>query len=460
MSVSTTNFELIGLPNLASLSVANISASTSFSASFPGANLGTDEPSERWRSQTNRPLDAYIYFALNNQAAMDANRFALVNHNLLSGSALVRVIGQSKMGVYINPEFTSKVPTSFQDKSGTTGLVTSVDEGWTPGGDWIGPTVDADPWYVRARFSNETDTLSPGASKQQFWAYVKASAASPSYPVWVECELYRNGVALGTLGRKCITSTTGQWLYWGWNSSLVANGSTIEALLTFIPNGANYGSLDSLVWMDETTDHVSGIAELSLDTGWVPYVEAQASGFGTLYPEDVGPTRNVVLSGTPSGDLKSIFVFVRDDQAPAGLDTATTIPVSASGYVQAGCLVIGKGWRSTVGIPRASDLVRVVDPSQGARTRGGQTYGSRLRTYREFTLPLDFLTDAEARGLLERLLLLHGTRVPLLVRIRPDDANWSHLGTAWCELSDPGSVGEALATAYPRRAVLNFKEKL
>lgn len=458
--MSTTNYELVGIPNLAGLSIATISAGSSAGSGWGVANLGTDEPSERWRSAGLQSEQTGIYFTTGDLAVLDADRFGLVNHNLLSGSGLMRVVGQTKAGIYINDSFNVALPISFPDKSGTTGLVTSVDEGTVPAGDWIGPSSIGDPWYVRVRFATVSGALSAGSKRQQFWAYVKASAAGVSAPCFVEAELYRNGVALGSLGRKCITSMTGQWMFWGWNSSLVADGTTIEVLLSFSPGAAGDPYLDSVYWLHELSADVDTVAEKCLDTGWVAYSEAQAAGFGTNYPEAAGATRNMILSGTPSADMKSLWVLLRDDHAPAGLDVSTTIPIAPPGYLQAGCLVVAKGWRSSIGVPRAGDMVRVVDPSSSGRTRGGQTYGSRLRPYREFTLPLDFLTDAEARGLLERLLLLHGTRVPLLVRIRPDDANWSHLGTAWCELSDPGSVGEALATAYPRRAVLNFREKL
>jgi len=101
----------------------------------------------------------------------------------------------------------------------------------------------------------------------------------------------------------------------------------------------------------------------------------------------------------------------------------------------------------------------VVDPSRVQRTPGGQTFGVRLRPYREVTLQLGALTAAEARGLIDRFLLRHGARRPVLVRLLPDDADWAPLGTVWAELVEAAAFGGAAARGRLRGS-LTLREKL
>ncbi|OQC42269.1 MAG: hypothetical protein BWX64_00286 [Acidobacteria bacterium ADurb.Bin051] len=459
------NLELVGLPNYAGLSVSTVAAASEASPSYAAELLQNDEPARRWRSSSNLPRETVLYWEALTRSGVDADRVALVGTNLGSGSAMVRVVAISSLLGSDPGDFDRLTvnPKSFEASSNLSGAFTDVDDGFSPDKAWIGPTSPSSSWSVRIRFDTPTGTLATGAYRQQFWVYARATDSPPEWPCTLNAKLYEDGTLLADLGTKRVTNATGQWLYWAWDAAELAGaGAKVEILLTGqqAAVGSDMG-VGSVVWLYERTADVDDLAQVSADSGWQPLALVGSSGFGSLAPEDELAGRSVVveLPASEYGGRIGYYVWIAEDHAPPGLPDDEVVPAVAPGFVEAGVLVIGTAWAPAYGIGAQSEFLRVVDPSSSARTVGGQTFGPRRRPYREVMLPLSALTDEEARGLAERLLLRHGTRRPVLVRILPDSSGWAELGTVWAELVDSGTLGGAAARSRLRGA-FTFRERL
>jgi len=267
------------------------------------------------------------------------------------------------------------------------------------------------------------------------------------------------------LGVKRVLSSTGQWLCWGWDAALLAgDGSDAELKLIATPKALKYVEVDAVAFLYERAEAVNLVAQVRSDSGWLPVPASAASGFGAPGPEDGAGATTVVVEVPAAGGgsvagVAGVYVLIAEDHAPPDFANDEATPTEPPGYVEAGVLVLGRAWSPARGIPAQGEFLRVVDPSRVQRTPGGQTFGVRLRPFREVTLQLGALTAAEARGLIDRFLLRHGARRPVLVRLLPDDADWAPLGAVWAELVEAAAFGGAAARGRLRGS-LTLREKL
>ncbi|HQP93370.1 MAG TPA: hypothetical protein PK570_05350 [Thermoanaerobaculia bacterium] len=466
-----SNFELIGLPNQAALSTATMQAGTE-ATGFDVENLQGDEPSVRWRSTSNLPRSATFRWTANSTEGIEADRLALVGSNLRGGSAWVRVITVgSAYTADPSVAFARELATlaSIEASTNLTGSAGMVDENFTPDNSWIGPTTTGSAWDVRFAWSGFLGALVDGAYRQQFWVYARADGSTAATPCTLEAELWEAGAKVADLGVKPVLSSTGQWLCWGWDAALLAgDGSAAELKLIATPKALKpaprYVQVDAVAFLYERAEAVNLVAQLRSDSGWLPVPASAASGFGAPGPEDGAGDVTVVVevpasSGGSVGGVAGVYVLIAEDHAPPDFANDEATPTEPPGYVEAGVLVIGRAWSPARGIPAQGEFLRVVDPSRVQRTPGGQTFGVRLRPYREVTLQLGALTAAEARGLIDRFLLRHGARRPVLVRLLPDDADWAPLGAVWAELVEAAAFGGAAARGRLRGS-LTLREKL
>ena len=467
-----SNFELIGLPNQAALSTSTVAAATE-APGFDVENLQGGEPSVRWRSTSNEPRASVIGWRAGDRDAttIEADRLALVGTNLHPGAALVRVITTSERYL-ANPAVafmrTPATTASFAASDNLSGSVGDVDEGFTPDGAWVGPTSEGLEWSVRVTFS-AVGTCVAGAYRQQFWVYARADGSTAQYRATLAAELWEAGAKVADLGVKPVLSSTGSWLVWAWDAALLAGGGA-DAEVRLVATPTDTGSawvaveVGSVVFLFETANDVDDVVEVRSDSGWLLVAPAAASGFGAPASEDdlAGVTVVVPIAEKSGGGVDgvhSVYVLIADDHAPVDTGDSEELPREPPGYVEAGVLVLGRAWSPARGIPAQGEFLRVVDPSRVQRTPGGQTFGVRLRPYREVTLQLGALTAAEARGLIDRFLLRHGARRPVLVRLLPDDADWAPLGAVWAELVEAAAFGGAAARGRLRGS-LTLREKL
>jgi len=461
-----SNFELIGLPNQAALSTATMQAGTE-ATGFDVENLQGDEPSVRWRSTSNLPRSATFRWTANSTEGVEADRLALVGSNLGRGSGWVRVLTVDS--AYIadpSVAFARELATlsSLEASTNLTGSGGMVDEDFTPADTWIGPTTTGSVWDARFGWSGFLGALVDGAYRQQFWVYARAAGSTAATPCTLEAELWEAGAKVADLGVKPVLSSTGQWLCWGWDAALLAgDGSSAELKLIATPKAGAYVEVDSVAFLYERAEAVNLVAELRSDSGWLAVPADAVSGFGAPGPEDGAGDTTVVVevpaaSGGSVGGVAGVYVLIAEDHAPPDFANDEATPTEPPGYVEAGVLVLGRAWTPARGIPAQGEFLRVVDPSRVQRTPGGQTFGVRLRPYREVTLQLGALTAAEARGLIDRFLLRHGARRPVLVRLLPDDSAWAEVGTVWAELVEAAAIGGASAAGRLRGA-LTLREK-
>lgn len=444
--------------NLLALSQAHILADSEVSASMAADNVLTEEPSEFWRTTGNGPNKTSALYGIGDGfLAVKAGGLALIGHNFYRGTqARVVLINGG-----IDTNFLDRVPTAIEASTNRTGAVTTIDEGHNPGGDFMTPTTGSD-WDVRLSFQDPASNPIAGASRQAFWAYIKLETAPPVGQVatTVKCELYESGVLKADLGTKVLNSAAVVGYCWSWNASLLstASGADVECKLTFVGTGsATYApKLDSLVWKYEDSDDVTGA---TYDTGWVTYTPFTGSGI-TFLPEVAGSGSAWFIPFGANYTFQRAYVMLRVDHAPADWDPVEESPPAQPGYVQIGCAILGETW-SPASDRDFGQLVSTKDYSSKSRTYGGQRFGARRFVQRILSLPMNWLTPAEAHTLFDRILWRHGILKPILVSILPGDSTEETHTTFLASLRNPENGMAATTTRVKSRAMtIEFEEEL
>jgi len=270
-----------------------------------------------------------------------------------------------------------------------------------------------------------------GAKKQSFWVFAKVSSVS-TFVVTVKASLYESGSLLTTLQTKIVTSTTGQWLFFDWDASVLgtSSGANVEVKIdmTAAAGPGVYISIGSVIYQNDWSAKAN-------DSGWLTYDPFYGSAV-SFRPQSRGPSQYILYEFpstiTPSG----VFIYFRTCKSPDALDINTEIPPTPDDYVQVGSLIIGESWSPTNNIGYGK-LVGAVDISSRMRTYGGQLFGSRRPTRRVIGMKLGHLTPVEAHTLFDRVIWRGGVLKPILISLLPDDATQSKHTTILATLRNP-----------------------
>ena len=444
---------LILIPeNLLATYGATATAGSEASASMGAANLLTEAPSEFWRSESNAPSKTYFYFT-SPGSAYGVDAMAFISHNLTRGDQYrIHTTSTSPVAGYTayNPTGTVAGTTT-----NTTSTFADVDNGETTSpGTWATPTNSNLVWTLGLSFATPSVTPVTGADKQAFWVFVRGGITGYNNN-YIDCALYESGVLVAALGRRYITSSVGQWLCFPWNASSLgtASGANVEVVLSMSKiSVAYYVEVGSVIWAE---DHTSR----SNDTGWQTYTPYEGAGI-TYRPESAGSGGAILYRFSPQLSSTTIIVQIRSSRSPLDYVQAQEKLPTFHGYVQIGCVVMGQTW--SPGADRDfGPLVATKDYSSKARTYGGQRFGSRRFVQRILSIPLNWLTPAEAHTLFDRILWRHGILKPILVSILPGDAVEEQHTTFLASLRNPENAMVATTTRVKSRAMtLEFEEEL
>lgn len=448
-------------------------AGSSASASMDDANLLLDDPSRFWRSTDNYYSRSYVKLTINDGTHMSADCFAMVGHNLRRGDQY-RFVPTNSADI-IGGNYEVMVPTGTISSSQVTGPSTpnlhlDVDEGATPGGTWLAETA---PGTWTARFSFGTPATAPktGANRQVFWVYVRANGAHThgATAATLKCELFETGgvSALANLGTKTIYGTTGQWVFFSWNASLLAtsDGSAVEIKLTSTSRdnsslGTTYigCEVDAITWpVEKTTAYVP---VTSGDFDWVTYDPFSGDASFPYHSAVVPPSSPILVQFGSILSFRYGILMIRSDHAPTDYDYLTEVQLEPDGYVQIGCLVIGQSFTPSINVSYGK-LMGTIDTSPRQRTYGGQMFGSRRPVRRMVSVKLDFLTPAEAHALVDRVLWQAGLMKPMIVSILPDDATQSKHTTIFGVVRNAENwISIKSAQGYENSVELEFEEIL
>jgi len=463
---------LILIPeNLLALRNVAVLAGSEASASMADDNLLTESPSEFWRSTDNKPANVTVVLQAAANTAVQADTFALIGHNLYRGDQW-RVALYETIGGYstLAPNGTVST-TNVSCPSGAANSHLDVDDAFSPDANWITPTVPGTAWVARWTTTNPA-TPKTGANLQSIWVWAKSTSAVSygSVAPTLKCEIFETGggTALADLGTKTISSTTGQWVFFPWDASILADpdGSEVEIQLTgsgrdlrYTPTTKKDCSVGSVVWHHEAATLLPTTSP-TRDSGWKTVAPFSGSGV-TYYPE---------VSGIASADHHQFstsvaayplaVLMIRSDYAPTDFaPLAETLPVPP-GYVQAGSVILGQ--RFSPACDRDfGPLVSTKDYSSKSRTYGGQRFGSRRFVQRILSLPLNWLTPAEAHTLFDRILWRQGILKPIFVSILPGDSTEEKHTSFLASLRNPENAMVATTTRGKSRAMtLEFEEEL
>lgn len=451
---------LILIPeNVLAMQKVEVTADSAASASMAADNLLNEEPSEFWRSTGNAQSLTSLRFQRETTASsMKARAIALVGHNFERGDQ-VRIVLSNGSVAYSN----YLAPTAIVASTNRTGAVTVIDEGQVGGGDFMTPTTGTD-WDVHLSFPSPSADMSIGEDLQAVRAQIKVQAvfAATVQTATVRCDLYESGVFVANLGVKSLNSATVQDYVWPFDAVLLSNPNAagIEIKLTFVGNGsASYApKLDSVgIACDITTDSIN-TSSVYLSP-WETYAPFTGSGIVRL-PEVSGTGSNWLIDFGATKTFKVCYIFVRSDRSPIDMDTTVETPPAQHGYVQIGSVILGETW-SPAKDRDFGPLVSTKDYSSKARTYGGQRFGSRRFVQRILSIPLPWLTPAEAHTLFDRILWRHGILKPIFVAILPDDATEATHTSFLATLRNPeNAISATTARVYNRGMNLEFEEEL
>lgn len=459
---------LILIPeNILAMDAASVYTPNYASTSMIDENMLTESPSEFWRSSNNKPSSSQVTFYPNDSHQLKAQAFAAIGHNLADGDQY-RVMLSDTMNPG-NPYTELVAPNSTIAQVNTTSAYTAINDGsLIPLGTFAVATADGTPWSLHVGFATPANAPAAGANLQAFWIYVKANAAidSGASAPSLKCELYEGGVLKADLGTKRIKSSTGQWVFFSWNAALLgtANGSAVECKLTATPN-SNYfiGSggatvmVDLLSWTCEKSGEHSTVTDG--DTGWLTHSENLTDSISYLSPETT-KSRAILVQFASTMTFRTAILLMRSDWTKVGYDPLTEVLPTPPGYVQIGTVILGETW-SPAADRDFGPLVSTKDYSSKSRTYGGQRFGSRRFVQRILSIPLNWLTPAEAHTLFDRILWRHGILKPIFVSILPGDATEEKHTSFLASLRNPENAMVATTTRGKSRAMtLEFEEEL
>lgn len=162
---------------------------------------------------------------------------------------------------------------------------------------------------------------------------------------------------------------------------------------------------------------------------------------GRLSPEEAG---TYGITAIQVLDTPVRARYMRLDMDDAGNPT---------GYVQAGRLVAGPAWQPSINLQLGWSIEQV-DPSQKARSRGGQTYVDVQPRYRRLRFTVDFLGRDEMFGNAYELERLKGVGGDLLVMIDPDDLQHRHRHTVYGQLAESAPITNPVLGRFAKSFVI------
>lgn len=445
--------------NILALRDANVIAASEASASMADDNLLTEEPSQFWRSTKNSNVKTFQLYGVGSYLDSKAAGIGFFGHNLYRGDQCRIVLIDGA----INPSNNVLLPDAIVASTNRTGAVTVIDEGESPGGDFMTPTAGSN-WDVHVSFQTPSNTLKTGEDLQAFWAFIKLETLVPSSlnAATVKCELYEGSVLIEDLGTKILNSTDVIGYCWKWDASLLASaaGASLECKLTFTSTGsATYApKLDSLCLVYDRTNDLWNTSQV-YTSPWHTFEPFEGDGI-TRYAETPGNGSSWFLPFGASYTFKRCYVLFRCDRAPIALDVTNETPPDQPGYLQIGSVTMGETWSPSCDRD-FGPLVSTKDYSSKSRTYGGQRFGSRRFVQRILSLPLNWLTPAEAHTLFDRILWRQGILKPILISILPGDATEETHTTFLASLKNPENAMVATSTRGKSRAMtLEFEEEL
>lgn len=468
------NLKILGLPDVTTAGVMSVGGGAGASASLALSNILTEEPSEFWRSQGYEPANAYFFAASKASIPYLSSGVAIAGANLWPSTGQVRTV-LANAQLTFSALWEDLVPTAIEASSNmAAGVVGSVDEGFTPDGVTLGPSTTASDWSVRLSFG--TPAVQPrndgSTNVEEFRIFAMPNTApdGPYNAPTVAVSLLEGGVLKRLLGRKALTNTAGQWLYFTWDVSELSTqtGADVEILLQFAAAGPNYGKLDSVVWRSEP-DLAFVNLTVESDSGWVP-VDAPAAHPGitgvtsTFFSPIPQPNTAVLNDHSAIGDADStryVYVFLREDHSPdLMVYNRTTLRTVAPGFIEVGKLISGPIFSPEVNFD-PGDFLGFEDLSSQQVTAGGQEFGSRRNIRRTGNVPLSWLTSAEIAFLIDRLILGRGVLSPVLLSMLPGDDDLGAVSTFYATLRNPETlIGYRNTDTYKNSAILKFEEKL
>lgn len=466
-------------------------------SSMRASYLATPEPSDRARVTYLDPESTRWLAALTIEHAVRG--VALVGTNV-GPYAEWRIVFANSGGIPQNPAtepITSAIGTSYvMERMPPTGTVSSsnvaanphlaLDEDpRTPGGDWVTPTTSTSPWSVTLSFGTP-GTVDAGPNHAvTLWVRKVSSTGSTllgeTNPE-IEVELWEAGAYVKTLGVREVTSSTGQWLIFPFDSADLADGSMADLQVTVIGRFST-GWADSARWYveaDACSVYVDGGPGLPItvghDTGWmtVPAESQRAAGRTTRdlvwLPESTDPGYDAAAN--------QVLIMIRDDgvlyragesASPPAYPRTTNVGSSfvPDQFHEAGVMVVVEGegvWTTDVAASEVGvgpgGFENRIEFARVEKTRGGQVTGSTTQPARSWNMTWDTLTVDRAAQLYDLALRLAGTS-PVLLVADPDDQHQSPLnqrqGIAWVLIR---SITEGYPTvANRRRVTLGLEEK-
>lgn len=459
---------LILIPeNLLATTYGQAVASSEASASMADDNLLTEEPSEFWRSTDNQPLNTILRLSLNGMTTVSASALAFCGHNLHRGDqyrVILRDASSVLGGEILYPTGTASVTNSAANPH------TYLDSDLA---DWITPTAAGSDWGFQVTFATPSSAPQNGTDRQSVWAYVKAAAAVSYGTIapTVQCIAYLpdglGGFNTVDCGTKTIKSATGQWIFWSFDfvTCAVASGAGVKIELLFsdrdlsLAGGtASNGHVAALYWNADTVSDLTTISGGELN-GWYTYEPFSGSGI-TYKPEVKGASESILIQFGSVLQFRLALIQIRSDHSPVDIDSTAEVLPTPPGYVQIGCVVLGESW-SPSSDRDFGQLVSTKDYSTKSRTYGGQRFGSRRFVQRILSLPLHWLTPAEAHTLFDRILWRHGILKPIFVSILPGDATEEKHTGFLATLKNPENAMLATTTRVKSRSMtLEFEEEL
>lgn len=441
---------ILGAPRLRLVS-PTVGAAT---GALPAANLDTDEPSELCRINSIDPADLYIDTTFEFPFGYYGTTFkvggvGVVNHNLSIGATARTLLLDSTAAGY---QPTRILPDSKTDVTGTwSGTVADVDDDPYAADANKNTCTGASSLTPSVQYGFTTPASNPKTGDQLQLIRVKVTwTADP--PTNIAFELRDGANVIGyidyrpTGANPDISSGDVVLLPWDASDLTTADGSGVALRVeSSLGAGTDDISIEAIDWL---CDLGVSAGSILYDSGWtVATYDVTDALWGDTVAGAGGISPVQSFAHYPTTEVSGVaraVTFLRD-------------PLNSAGYVDVGCYVAGP--RFTPTIPRdPGEVVGYRDLSTKVFTEGGNTFGVMRPGLRTVSMPLSWLTQAEAHSLFDRMRR-RGILSPVLVSIFPGDATEGRHTTIWATVDNFGAIN-APDPSSRRSMAMNFVEKL
>lgn len=417
------NLAIIGLPRY---TLGSIAGGAAFHAEYPSSNLVDWEPWSIGRLTTKDPRLSYVeavptmplgYYG----PTPRVGGVAFPNHSLYLGASsrsfLLDSAGSSYLPQRILPDSDTDIVNTW---TGTFANV--VDDPYSPDANKQTASGASLPTAtIEYTFANPARPLVTGAGCQLMRC--KVSWTGSNTPVFT-FQLYDGATFITSLsfnfsGWPPLASGDIVLLAWDAADLVTSSGNDVRLRVNASGLGAtdtvSVEALDWLAAMNPASGNIIG------DTGWI---DATMDKFDAAW----GDTVSGAVGVAPQQTLAHVF-----SSNVAGVGKAITLfrdPLNTAGHIDFGEMLVGPKFQPAHNRDWGS-LVKMEPTDINNDAGGGANFGVRSEPRRAMSIPMSWLTKAEAHSLFERAWRA-GTLQPFVVAVTPNDETERAHTTLYC----------------------------